>query len=123
MQLDPATALTMQRRIGSQPAKGAWMHLLSTLLNLGGGRAELVSHAERAWASATFSGARHTVRLAFSGAEALPAGEALIDALPDHEFTVPHQLVADAAVIAVEQHLLPTPRMEVEVELLLVDDL
>lgn len=123
MQLDPATTQTMQRRIGGHATKGAWMRLLSALLRLGGGHAELVSHAERAWASATFSGARHTVRLAFAGTEAVAAGDALIDALPDHEFCLPHHLVADATVIAVEQHLLPAPRMEVDVELLLVDDL
>ena len=70
----------------------------------------------------TFSGTRHTVVLAFAGTEAIAAGEALIEALPDHEFTIPSQLVADAAVIAVEHTAHPAPRLVVELELLLLDE-
>ena len=99
-----------------------WMPLLSVLLELAQGQAELISHSERAWASVTFSGSKHTVVLAFNGAEALAAGEGLIDALPDHEFVLPRLLVADAAVVRVEQTALPQPRLEVELELLLLDE-
>ena len=99
-----------------------WMPLLSALLELAESRAELVRHAERSWASVTFSGARHTVVLCFTGAEAVAAGERFIDALPEHEFTIPRHLVADAAVIRVDHSLLPEPRIEVEVQLLLLDE-
>lgn len=100
----------------------AWMPLLSTLLTLGEGEGELLRHSERAWASVTFSGTRHTVVLSFTGIPAVAAGERLIDALPDHEFQIPRQLVADAAVMRVEHTALPEPRLEVEVELLLLDE-
>ena len=99
-----------------------WLPLLSALMELAGGKAELLRHAERNWASVTFCGTRHTIVLAFTGAEAVAAGEALIAALPDHEFAIPRQLVADAAVVAVEHSLLPEPRLEVTAELLLLED-
>jgi hypothetical protein len=104
-------------------ARTPWLPLLSSLMELAGGKAELLRHAERSWASVTFSGTRHSVVLAFSGAEAVAAGEAFIEALPDHEFSIPRQLVADAAVIAVEHTALPGPRLEVTAELLLLEDL
>ncbi len=60
--------------------------------------------------------------LAFNGAAAIAAAEALIAALPDHEFAIPGQLVADASVVSVDQTALPEPRMVVELELLLLED-
>ena len=99
-----------------------WMPLLSALLELAGGRGELIRHSERSWASVTFSGTRHSVVVAFCGVEAVAAGERFIDALPDHEFTIPRQLVADAAVVRVDHTALPQPRLEVEVQLLLLDE-
>lgn len=99
-----------------------WLPLLSALLELAGGKGELVRHSERSWASVTFSGTRHTVTLTFTGAEAVAAGEQFIDQLPDHEFTVPRQLVADAAIVSVEHSALPEPRLEVTAELLLLED-
>jgi hypothetical protein len=99
-----------------------WAQLLSAVMRLAGGKAELLRHSERPWASVTFSGTRHTISLAFNGAEAAHAGEAFVAALPDHEFTIARQLVADAAVIAVDHEMLPVPRMVVEAELLLLED-
>ncbi|MCC6924766.1 MAG: hypothetical protein IT549_02950 [Novosphingobium sp.] len=99
-----------------------WMPLLSAVLELAQGQAELLRHSERAWASVTFSGSKHTVVLAFDGADKVLAGETLIDALPEHEFTLPRLLVADAAVVRVEHSALPQPRLEVEVELLVLDE-
>ncbi len=98
------------------------MPLLNALLELAGGKAELLRHAERAWASVTFTGTRHEVTLAFAGAEAVAAGEAFIAALPDHEFAIPRQLVADATVLSVEHTHLPEPRLAVEAQLLLLED-
>ncbi len=121
MQHDPAilrTLVASAQRKGRRP----WLSLLSALFDLGQGQAELLRHSERNWASATFAGTRHTVTLAFNGAEAIAAGEALIEALPDHEFAIPGQLVADASAISVDQAALPQPRMVVELELLLLED-
>jgi hypothetical protein len=92
------------------------------VLDLGQGKAELLRHVERPWASVTFAGTRHTLALAFTGAEAVAAGEVFIAALPEHEFAIPRQLVADAAIVSVEHVTLPEPKMTVEVEMLLVDD-
>ncbi|MFM5885981.1 MAG: hypothetical protein ACKOQ3_11790 [Novosphingobium sp.] len=122
MQLDPAADLAMLSAVRRPARSRPWMPLLAEVLKLGEGEAELLSHAERAWASVTFSGSRHTVRLAFTGAGSIAAGERLIDALPEHEFAIPRQLVADAAVVAVIHSALPEPRLEVEVELLLLDE-
>jgi hypothetical protein len=121
VQHDPAILRTLAasaQRKGRRP----WLSLLSALFDLGQGQAELLRHSERNWASATFAGTRHTVALAFNGTEAIAAGEALIAALPDHEFAIPGQIVADAAVVSVEQALLPEPRILVELELLLLEE-
>ncbi|EIZ80228.1 hypothetical protein WSK_1262 [Novosphingobium sp. Rr 2-17] len=90
---------------------------------MAGPQAEFLRHAERPWFSATFSGSRHTIALAFHGDEVMSAGEALIDALPDHEFAIPGYLVADVAVLAVEHVNGPDPHMTIEVELLLLENL
>ena len=121
MQIDltlPRTARSA-RRCG---ARGPWLPLVSALIELAGRKAGLVRHSERSWASATFSGTRHTVVLSFTGAEAVAAGEQYMDALPEHEFAIAGQLVADAAVVAVEHSALPETRLEVTAELLLLED-
>ena len=121
MQINPvsnAAMLVAARRSTRTP----WMPLLSALLELAQGQAELLRHSERGWASVTFSGTRHTVVLVFVGDAAVSAGETFIVALPDHEFTIPRQLVADAAVVRADHTLLPEPRLEVEVQLLLLED-
>lgn len=85
-------------------------------------RAQVLDHRETPWASITFAGARHTFTLLFAGAEAVDAGEHFIAALPEHEFTILGQLVADAAVSECEQRLLPAPRLVVICELLLLEE-
>lgn len=100
----------------------ATTRLRDALGDLAQGRAEIVRHQERNWASITFAGTRHTLEIAFQGSEAIMAGEHLIDALPDHEFTLPGQIVADATVTGVAHTLLPEPCMQVTVELLLLED-
>lgn len=98
------------------------VRLREQLLALAGDRAELRTHEERAWASATFTGTRHRLELAFEGSEGIEAGELFIAFLPEHEFAIPRQLVADAAVVAVDHHLSPEPRMVVSCELLLLEE-
>lgn len=117
---DPLGTQTMAR--SARGARRPWMPLLSALLEMAEGQAELVRHTERPWASITFSGSRHIISLAFTGAEAIVAGERFLEALPEHEFEIPRHLVADAAVISVVHETLPEPRMSVEAELLLLED-
>ncbi len=95
--------------------------LARALIALGEDRAEIVAHDEKPWASITFAGARHRFTLKFRGEEAVAAGECFIVFLPDHEFTIPGQLVADAAVTAVE-HLLEPQVLMVTCELLLLEE-
>ncbi len=122
MQIDLAADQAMLSTIRRSARRTPWMPLVSALLELAGGKAELLRHAERAWASVTFTGSRHDVTLAFAGAEAVAAGELFIAALPDHEFAIPRQLVADATVQSVEHTTLPEPRLVVEAQLLLLED-
>ncbi|MGX7952187.1 hypothetical protein ACWPM1_06425 [Tsuneonella sp. HG249] len=78
--------------------------------------------SQRAWASITFEGARHTIDIVFRGVPAVETGEIFIAALPDHEFVIPGQLVAEATVTAVDHQLVPVPKMAVTCELLLLRD-
>lgn len=125
MQFDPAAARAMTTRVLHAPAprrRSPWMALLAAVLDLAEGKAELLRHGERAWASATFTGSRHTLALTFSGEDGIAAADRFITALPDHEFAIPGQVVADAAIVAVSEETLPAHRIGVEVELLLLDD-
>ena len=60
--------------------------------------------------------------LLFAGEDAVAAGERFIAALPDHEFALAGQLVADATVTEVEHRLLPSPRLIVTCEVLLLEE-
>ncbi|MEJ2408095.1 MAG: hypothetical protein P8Y58_12355 [Novosphingobium sp.] len=102
--------------------RGLWARLLTDILHLSGTDAEFLHHAERPWSSATFSGSRHTIVLAFRGAEAVRQGEVFANSLPDHEFSIPGHLVADAAVVSVMHETVPVPHMTVETQMLLLED-
>ena len=115
---DPINLGSRRRR----HARGPWLQLLTQMLNLAGGDVEIVRHSERPWSSITFSGSRHTAVLAFTGSCAMEAGDDFIAALPDHEFAITRQIVADATIIAVDQETIPEPKMTVEAELLLLED-
>jgi hypothetical protein len=95
--------------------------LREALLDLAQGRATILSHAEKRWASVTFTGARHRLALLFDGAEAIEAAERFIALLPEHEFDILGQLVADATVTEVD-HRLDPPLMTVRCELLLLEE-
>lgn len=99
-----------------------WRALLSAVTGLADGKGEILRHVERPWASVTFAGTRHRIALAFSGAEAIAAGEAFIAALPEHEFAIPKQVVIEATAVSVEHQMVPEPKLTVEVELLLLED-
>lgn len=122
MLIEPQAHRTMIETLRSAGARGPWLALLAELVRLSEGFGALVHHAERPWSAITFSGTRHTFRLAFEGAEAVAAGESLIAALPEHEFALPGRLVAEATVISAEHTLIPTQRLVLEAQLLVLDD-
>ncbi|MES2699292.1 MAG: hypothetical protein V4647_06755 [Pseudomonadota bacterium] len=95
--------------------------LLEALAALAQGKATVLTHSESSWASITFAGTRHRVVLEFTGADALDAGECFIAFLPEHEFAIPGQLVADAAVVEVD-HVAAPPVLRVTCELLLLEE-
>ena len=107
-----------ERRIRQHPG----LRLLQAVMELAGPDAELVSHTETPWASVTFSGTRHTILLSFNGITGIIAANALIETLPEHEFAIPRQLVADAAITSVVHDMLPSERIVIEAELLLLED-
>ena len=115
----------MPDNCGSPPrraTRSAAERLRAALTALAAGRGEVVRTAERAWASITFEGARHTAEIVFEGAEAVEAGERFIAELAEHEFAIPGQLVAEATVVEVDHRLAPEPRLAVTCELLLLKD-
>jgi hypothetical protein len=118
MLADPALAQAPARRVPLGPGD----HLRAALLALASGHGDVVRHDHKRWASVTFEGARHTLVLRFEGVAGIAAGEDLIAALPDHEFAVPRQIVAEATVTAVDHQLKPEPAMTVNCELMLLDD-
>jgi len=95
--------------------------LADALLALAGGKGRIASHSEKSWASITFAGARHRVEMVFEGEAAVQAGEDLIAVLPEHEFTIRRQLVADATVAEASSTAQP-PRLAVTCEILLLEE-
>ena len=112
----------MLARIRRAAPRSLGDRLREALSALAQGRAQVMAHSETAWASVTFAGTRHRVELAFEGAEAIEAGECFIALLPDHEFAIPGQLVADATVVEVDHRLAPEPKLMVVAELLLLEE-
>ena len=103
------------------PAASASSACGEELQALAGGHAEFPAHRKRA-GPASLSPAPPRLHLAFAGDDAVEAGETFIAFLPEHEFAIPGQLVADAAVTAVDHRIGADPRMEVRVELLLLNE-
>lgn len=92
------------------------------LMAITGGTGTVLAYEEKAWASITFAGTRHEVVLEFCGADAVVAGEELIERLPDHEFAIPRQLVADATITKVDHRFGAMERLEVTAVLLLLEE-
>ena len=103
-------------------ARSPWAKLLTALLDMTQGHGELVQHSERAWSSATFAGARHSVTIVFHGPEAMAAGEDYIEAVPGFEFAGAGHLSVDARVTEIDQQALPEPRLVATAEFLLLED-
>ena len=102
--------------------RSAGDRLRTALMVLSEHQGQVITHSEKAWASITFAGTRHSLSLLFAGEQAVEAGERFIAALPDHEFAIPGQLVADAGIVEVEHRLSPSPRLAVQCDLLLLED-
>ena len=92
------------------------------LLKLCDDQATCLKHEEKAWSSITFSGTRHEITLRFEGAEAVPLGEELMECLPEHEFTIPGQLVADATITEVDHRFGMQERLVITAVLLLLEE-
>lgn len=95
--------------------------LIESLQDIAKDKARITRHSETNWASITFAGTRHRFEMRFEGTEAVEAGENFIALLPEHEFAIPGQLIADAVIIAVD-HALEPPVLAVICELLMVEE-
>lgn len=91
-------------------------------MSLGEFCGQILSHHEKAWASVTFAGARHTLMLLFQGENAVEAGERFLAELPEHEFAIPGYIVADATITEADHRIHPAPRLAVTCELLLLEE-
>jgi hypothetical protein len=102
-----------------RPRRSLADRVRNAVMKITGGRGVVLSHSEKAWSSITFSGTRHELVLEFLGEDAPTAGEELIEKLPDYEFTIPGQLVADAAITSVDHFFGPQERLTITAVLLL----
>ena len=118
----PSTFATSAGGGPRKPRGGPAQRLRNALIELTGGLGRLDWHKEKAWASITFTGTRHTIRLTCQGSDAVEAGELFIAQLPEHEFALPGQLVAEATITSVEHTVLPDPYMQIECEILVLND-
>ena len=86
-------------RTAGAPA-GPHRRLLHALVDLAGGIActDIMEASCAPWASATFQGTRHLIRLRMSDADAEARSAALAATLPEAEFHLPGHIVADMAV-------------------------
>ncbi len=98
---DVMTSALVVAKPPKRARKTAADRLRDALLALSEHRGQLLAQSERAWASITFAGARHGFILLFAGEDAVAAGERFI---------------------AVEHRLLPSPRLIVTCEVLLLEE-
>ena len=105
-----------------RPRRTTSDRLREAIITLTQGYADVLTHEETPWSSITFSGARHDVTLDFNGEQAVAVGEEFIAALPDHEFCIPGQLVADASIREVDHRFGADERMTVTAVLLLLEE-
>ncbi len=119
MHFEPATAPAPVLTGRSRRAPGE--RLAQALVQLAGGKGRVVRQSEANWASITFAGTKHSLDMMFEGEAALELGEDFIADLPEHEFSIPGQLVADAEIVKVDHRAAP-PLMKVTCELLLINE-
>jgi hypothetical protein len=107
----------IHQKIRHDPASA----LIRAVLTLARGEAALDEHRGTSWASATFTGMRHVMRVTLAGSEGVATGEWLASILPDHEFCIRGHLVADIAISAVHRRAEGTPAMTLTIEALTVE--
>ncbi|GGB60281.1 hypothetical protein [Blastomonas aquatica] len=107
----------IQQKIRHDPATA----LIRAVLSLARGDAALEEHRGTTWASATFTGMRHVMRLRFDGEQAVATAHWLTRILPEHEFTISGHLVADIAVTDTHRRNEGAPVMTLIVEALTVE--
>ncbi|MDG6079767.1 hypothetical protein E3U23_11260 [Erythrobacter litoralis] len=100
---------------------GTAAKLREQLLALADDRGVVLAHSERSWRSATYAGTRHIVSIEFAGHSSMIAGEAMLAALPSHEFILPGELVCEATIKSAERKAAPVSRLTAIVELLLLE--
>lgn len=96
--------------------------LRAQILALSGGAGTVLAHLERPWASITFRGSRHIIKLRFDREDEIGQAEAMLTALPDHEFIIPGQLAAEVAVVEMDQRNGDAPRLDVTIKALLLEE-
>ncbi len=117
MRFEPLPVANLQARSRRAPGE----RLAEALVILSGGHGRIIRQSEADWASITFAGTRHSFDVVFEGEAAIQLGEDFIDELPEHEFSIPGRLVADAEITKVDHRAAP-PLMKVTCELLLIDE-
>lgn len=80
------------------PRRDPHTRVIAQITELAGTNASVIASSSRPWASATFIGAQHRVILRFLGEAALERATCFASALPEAEFTISGQIVADACV-------------------------
>ncbi len=98
---------------------GASHPLVRALAELTPPDARIVHYKGAAWASATFTGMRHELRIECVGAQAIAAGKMLAARLPAHEFDLRGHVVAD---IFVARSVQTAQTLVLEIEALTVED-
>jgi len=63
------------------------------------GAVRVEEEVSRRWASVTFSGERHRLRLSLGGAQAAIAADAFLDGLAEREFELRGHILADIALV------------------------
>ncbi|MEO0418943.1 MAG: hypothetical protein AAF249_08765 [Pseudomonadota bacterium] len=117
-----AGASEKPRPLRYHPRRSTSDRLRDALLTLAHNQGAITKHEEAPWSSITFTGSRHEIVLEFDSHDAIEAGETFIAELPEHEFHIPGQLVADASVREVDHRFGAEERMVVTCVLLLLED-
>lgn len=88
----------MSRALGERLAR-----VVSANIGTIGGSISVEPVEQTDWASGTFTGARHHLRVTLDGERAVGMAADFLDKLPDLELPLPGHIVADIALIAEER--------------------
>lgn len=85
------------------PTGAALARVLTVNLMTFAGNLRVEPLAETEWASVTFTGARHRLRVTLDGEGAVGAAADFLGRMPDLDLPIPGHIVADMALIAEER--------------------